>query len=74
MLIETERHGPHVVLNLNRPEKLNALNYALVMVFQGVFPGWPEAVIAVVQVFIAFFKFGLYHYWVYPGERKRYEV
>ena len=49
----------------------NALNYALVMVFQGVFPGWPEAVIAVVQVFIAFFKFGLYHCWVFPGERKR---
>jgi putative flippase GtrA len=44
----------------------NALNYTLVMVFQGIFPAWPEVVIAVVQVFIAFFKFGLYHYWVYP--------
>ena len=44
----------------------NSLNYILVMVFQGLFPRWPEAVIAVVQVFIAFFKFGLYHYWVYP--------
>jgi enoyl-CoA hydratase/carnithine racemase len=31
MLIETERHGPHVVLNLNRPEKLNALNYELMV-------------------------------------------
>jgi enoyl-CoA hydratase/carnithine racemase len=30
MLIETERHGPHVVLTLNRPEKLNAMNYALI--------------------------------------------
>lgn len=44
----------------------NALNYALVVILQGWFPRWPEAVIAVVQVFIAFFKFGLYHYWVFP--------
>jgi putative flippase GtrA len=44
----------------------NSLNYGLVMLLQGLFPRWPEAVIAVVQVFIAFFKFGLYHYWVYP--------
>ena len=28
MLIETERHGSHVVVTLNRPEKLNALGYA----------------------------------------------
>jgi hypothetical protein len=27
---------------------------------------WKELIIAAVQVFIAFFKFGLYHYWVYP--------
>ena len=27
MLIETERHGQHVVLTLNRPEKLTALSY-----------------------------------------------
>jgi putative flippase GtrA len=27
---------------------------------------WKEGIIAGVQVFIAFFKFGLYHYWVYP--------
>ncbi len=27
---------------------------------------WKEGIIAAVQVFIAFFKFGLYHYWVYP--------
>ena len=30
MLIETERRGQHVVLTLNRPEKLNALSYALI--------------------------------------------
>lgn len=30
MLIETERHGSHVVVTLNRPEKLNALGYALI--------------------------------------------
>jgi len=29
---------------------------------------WPELIIAAVQVFIAFFKFGLYHYWVYPQQ------
>ena len=28
-------------------------------------PRWPEVIIGAVQVFIAFFKFGLYHYWVY---------
>jgi hypothetical protein len=28
-------------------------------------PGWPEVIIAAVQVFIALFKFALYHYWVY---------
>ena len=44
----------------------NLLNYALVMVLQGVFPRWPEAVIAAVQILIAGFKFVLYHYWVYP--------
>jgi putative flippase GtrA len=44
----------------------NALNYALVVILQGIFPRWPEVIIAAVQVFIAFFKFGLYHYWVYP--------
>lgn len=30
MLIETERRGQHVVLTLNRPEKLNALSYVLI--------------------------------------------
>ena len=30
MLIETERRGQHVVLTLNRPEKLNALSYELI--------------------------------------------
>jgi hypothetical protein len=45
----------------------NLLNYALVMMFQGVFPGWPTAVIATVQILIAGFKFVLYHYWVYPA-------
>jgi putative flippase GtrA len=45
----------------------NLLNYALVMVLQSVFPRWPEAVIAAVQILIAGFKFLLYHYWVYPA-------
>lgn len=44
----------------------NLLNYALVMGLQPLFPQHSEAVIAAVQIFIAFFKFGLYHYWVYP--------
>jgi putative flippase GtrA len=44
----------------------NALNYGLVMLLQGFYPRWPEAIIAGVQVFIAFFKFALYHYWVFP--------
>jgi len=30
MLLETERCGQHVVLTLNRPEKLNALSYELI--------------------------------------------
>jgi enoyl-CoA hydratase/carnithine racemase len=30
MLIETGRHGHHVVLTLNRPDKLNALSYELI--------------------------------------------
>ena len=30
MLIETGRHGRHVVLTLNRPGKLNALSYELI--------------------------------------------
>ena len=49
----------------------NGLNYVLVMVLQGLFPRWPELIIAAVQVFIAFFKFGLYHYWVYPQQEPR---
>ena len=32
---------------------------------------WKELIIAAVQVFIAFFKFGLYHYWVYPHHDPR---
>ena len=51
-----------------------ALNYALVMAFQGLFPRWPEVVIAVVQVFIALFKFVLYHYWVYPQRETAFAV
>ena len=43
-----------------------ALNFILVTFLHGLFPDWKEAVIAAVQIFIAFFKFGLYHYWVYP--------
>lgn len=31
----------------------------------GSLPRWPEVIIAAVQVFIALFKFALYHYWVY---------
>ena len=30
MLIETERHGRHVVLTLTPPEKLIALSYELI--------------------------------------------
>ena len=45
----------------------NLLNYALVMLLQGVFPHWPAAVIATVQILIAGFKFVIYHYWVYPA-------
>jgi len=45
----------------------NLLNYGLVMVLQGVFPRWPAAVIATVQILIAGFKFVIYHYWVYPA-------
>lgn len=45
----------------------NFLNYALVMLFQGFFPDHPEAVIAGAQIFIAGFKFVLYHFWVYPS-------
>ena len=45
----------------------NGLNYLLVMVLQGLFPRWPEVIIAFVQVFIAGFKFVLYHWWVYPA-------
>jgi hypothetical protein len=29
-LVRLDRDGPHVVLTLNRPDKLNALSYALV--------------------------------------------
>jgi len=29
---------------------------------------WDAIIIGGVQVFIAFFKFGLYHYWVYPQQ------
>ncbi len=36
------------------------------LVHQKVVGFWKEGIIASVQVFIAFFKFGLYHYWVYP--------
>jgi putative flippase GtrA len=43
-----------------------ALNYVLVLFLHGFFPEWMRVIIAAVQVFIAFFKFGLYHYWVYP--------
>jgi len=48
----------------------NGLNYLLVMVLQGLFPRWPEVIIALVQVFIAGFKFVLYHWWVYPAESR----
>jgi hypothetical protein len=27
---------------------------------------WADIIIAGVQVFIAFVKFGIYHYWVFP--------
>ena len=45
----------------------NLLNFVFVMALQGMFPGWPAAIIAAVQILIAGFKFALYHYWVYPS-------
>jgi hypothetical protein len=45
----------------------NLLNYAFEVILQGIFPQWQSAVIAAVQIFIAGFKFVLYHYWVYPA-------
>lgn len=45
---------------------MNVLNYVLVTTFHGVFPDSKKLVIAVVQVFVAFLKFGAYHYWVFP--------
>ncbi len=47
----------------------NALNYAMVIALQAIFPNYKKLVIAVVQVFIAGFKFFVYHYWVYPHRR-----
>ncbi len=49
-----------------------ALNYFLVVLLHGHFPQWEKLVIAAVQIFIAFFKFGLYHYWVYPQRDMRF--
>jgi hypothetical protein len=48
----------------------NALDYTLVVILHGIFPQWPSVVIAVVKIFVSGFKFGAYHYWVYP-ERAR---
>ena len=50
-------------LLLQRPEMVTAVAIAGFKVL------WSDLVIAGVKVFVAFFKFGLYHYWVYP-ERK----
>ena len=36
------------------------------MTLHGIFPQWPDLVIAAVKICVAGFKFGLYHYWVYP--------
>jgi uncharacterized membrane protein YesL len=43
-----------------------ALNYAMVTTLVGMIHGHDKLIIAAVQIFIAFFKFGLYHYWIYP--------
>ncbi len=42
------------------------LNYAMVTTLVKMIHGYDTYIIAAVQVFIAFFKFGLYHYWIYP--------
>lgn len=44
----------------------NALNYVMVIALQAVFPMWEKLVIVAVTIFIAAFKFVVYHYWVYP--------
>jgi hypothetical protein len=49
----------------NWPGFVTALLSAHVPALVKMLPRWPEVIIAAVQVFIAFFKFALYHYWVY---------
>ena len=49
----------------HRPEMIFSLVHSTSPALLPLLPHWPSAIIAAVQVFIAFFKFGLYHYWVY---------
>jgi putative flippase GtrA len=48
------------------PDFVAAPFHGFSFVYQKLVGFWKEGIIAAVQVFIAFFKFGLYHYWVYP--------
>lgn len=43
-----------------------ALDYTLVVILHGMFPARHNLVIAAVKIAVAGFKFGIYHFWVYP--------
>jgi hypothetical protein len=44
------------------------INYVLARAGFRIFPGYTAAVIAAVQVGVAFIKFGIFHFWVFPGK------
>lgn len=57
LLLKFFPHCPDSVANL---ASFSTLLHDKVIAF------WKEGMIDAVIVFISFFKFGLYHYWVYP--------